>query len=125
MANKWLPTNFCPNHCQCSMSNALTPTNGPKAQSIVTQDPDQAPYPAEIRGFTAPPQHDPQVGYFQWQPTNGQSVGIASHTQVFSLIGTTYGGDGRTTFGLPDIPDDGNTQYYICMDGEIPGFVGP
>jgi hypothetical protein len=120
-----LPTNFCPNHCQCSMNNALTPTNGPKAPSIATQDPDQAPYPVESRGFTGDPKHDPNVGYFSWIPTQGQLVEVSTYTQVFSLIGTNYRGNGRTDFGLPDITDDGNTKYYICMDGEVPGFVGP
>jgi microcystin-dependent protein len=33
---------------------------------------------------------------------NGQLLQIASNTALFSLVGTTYGGDGRTTFGLPD-----------------------
>ena len=32
----------------------------------------------------------------------GQILPIASHTALFSLVGTIYGGDGRTTFGLPD-----------------------
>lgn len=34
---------------------------------------------------------------------NGQLVSIASNTALFSLYGTTYGGDGVTTFGLPDM----------------------
>ena len=33
----------------------------------------------------------------------GQLLSIAQNTAVFSLLGTTYGGDGRTTFGLPDL----------------------
>jgi microcystin-dependent protein len=28
---------------------------------------------------------------------------IASYSALFSILGTTYGGDGRTTFGLPDL----------------------
>ena len=38
-----------------------------------------------------------------WATCDGQLLPIASHTALFSLIGTTYGGDGRTTFGLPDL----------------------
>ena len=38
-----------------------------------------------------------------WAFCNGQLLDIASHTALFSLLGTTYGGDGRTTFGLPDL----------------------
>ncbi|MCA9167759.1 MAG: tail fiber protein [Planctomycetales bacterium] len=34
---------------------------------------------------------------------NGQLLPIAQHTALFSILGTTYGGDGRTTFGLPDL----------------------
>ncbi len=34
---------------------------------------------------------------------NGQLLSISSNTALFSLIGTTYGGDGRTTFALPDL----------------------
>ena len=33
----------------------------------------------------------------------GQLLQIAQNTALFSLIGTTYGGDGRTTFALPDL----------------------
>jgi len=38
-----------------------------------------------------------------WALCNGQLMAIASNTALFSLIGTTYGGDGRTTFALPDL----------------------
>ena len=38
-----------------------------------------------------------------WALTNGQVVDIATNQALFSLLGTTYGGDGRTTFGLPDL----------------------
>jgi microcystin-dependent protein len=36
---------------------------------------------------------------------NGQLLSIAQNTALFSLLGTTYGGDGRTTFALPDLRD--------------------
>ena len=38
-----------------------------------------------------------------WATCDGQLLAIASNTALFSLLGTTYGGDGRTTFGLPDL----------------------
>ncbi|WP_299846567.1 phage tail protein [uncultured Roseovarius sp.] len=44
---------------------------------------------------------------------NGQLLSIASNTALFSLLGTTFGGDGRSTFGLPD------------MAGRAPVHVGP
>mmetsp|Transcript_47698 Transcript_47698/g.78718 ORF Transcript_47698/g.78718 Transcript_47698/m.78718 type:complete len:364 (+) Transcript_47698:76-1167(+) len=34
---------------------------------------------------------------------NGQLLQISENTALFSILGTTYGGDGRTTFGLPDL----------------------
>lgn len=38
-----------------------------------------------------------------WAKCDGQLLSIASFSALFSLLGTTYGGDGRTTFGLPDL----------------------
>lgn len=38
-----------------------------------------------------------------WASCSGQLLSISSYTAVFSLIGTLYGGDGRTTFALPDL----------------------
>jgi microcystin-dependent protein len=37
-----------------------------------------------------------------WQLCNGQLLSIAQWTAVFALVGTTYGGNGQTTFGMPD-----------------------
>ncbi len=38
-----------------------------------------------------------------WAFCNGQLLAISSNTALFSLLGTIYGGDGRTTFALPDL----------------------
>ena len=38
-----------------------------------------------------------------WAFCDGQILAISQHTALFSLLGTTYGGDGRTTFALPDL----------------------
>ena len=38
-----------------------------------------------------------------WAFCNGQLLPIAQNTALFALIGTIYGGDGRTTFGLPNL----------------------
>lgn len=38
-----------------------------------------------------------------WADASGQILPIASNTALFSLLGTTFGGDGRTSFGLPDL----------------------
>jgi len=38
-----------------------------------------------------------------WALCDGQILPIAQNQALFSILGTTYGGDGRTTFGLPDL----------------------
>ena len=38
-----------------------------------------------------------------WALCEGQLLPISQYSALFSLLGTTYGGDGRTTFGLPDL----------------------
>jgi microcystin-dependent protein len=38
-----------------------------------------------------------------WVAANGQILAIAQNTALFSLLGTTYGGNGQTTFALPDL----------------------
>src|SRR4029450_8443462 len=49
-----------------------------------------------------------QLFGFGWAPVgwalcNGQLLSISSNTALFSLLGTTYGGNGQTTFALPDL----------------------
>jgi microcystin-dependent protein len=38
-----------------------------------------------------------------WYTCEGQTLSISQNTALFSLLGTTYGGDGQTTFKLPDL----------------------
>ena len=38
-----------------------------------------------------------------WALCQGQLLAIRSNSALFSILGTTYGGDGRSTFGLPDL----------------------
>lgn len=38
-----------------------------------------------------------------WALCDGQLLSIAQHSALFSILGTTYGGDGVSTFGLPDL----------------------
>lgn len=38
-----------------------------------------------------------------WAACDGQLLAVAQNDALFSLLGTIYGGDGRTTFGLPDL----------------------
>jgi microcystin-dependent protein len=53
-----------------------------------------------------------------WALANGQLLLIAQNTALFSLLGTTYGGDGRTTFALPDL----RGRVVIGM-GQGPGLT--
>ena len=55
------------------------------------------PFLAEIRmlGVNFPPRG--------WAECNGQLLPINQNQALFSLLGTSYGGDGRTTFALPDL----------------------
>ena len=53
-----------------------------------------------------------------WALCNGQLLSIAQNTALFSILGTTYGGDGRTTFGLPDLR--GRTPIHA---GQGPGLT--
>jgi microcystin-dependent protein len=65
------------------------------------------PYIGEIRLF---------AGNFEpagWAFCNGQLLAIAQNDALFALIGTTYGGDGQTTFALPD------------LRGRVPVHIGP
>lgn len=48
---------------------------------------------------------------------NGQILPIAQNTALFSILGTTYGGDGRTTFALPNL--QGRTPLHF---GQGPGL---
>lgn len=58
-----------------------------------------------------------------WALCNGQLMPINQNQALFSLLGTTYGGDGRQTFGLPDLQGrtpmhDGNGHVLGERGGE-------
>ena len=63
-----------------------------------------SPFVAEIRifGFNFPP-----TG---WAFCDGQLMPISQNTALFSLLGTTYGGDGKSTFALPDMQGNAPMQ---------------
>jgi microcystin-dependent protein len=52
-----------------------------------------------------------------WAFCDGQLLPISQNTALFSLLGTTYGGDGKSTFALPDM--QGNTPM---QQGQGPGL---
>ena len=70
-----------------------------------------APFVAEIRifGFNFAP-----TG---WAVCNGQLLPISQNTALFSLLGTFYGGDGKSTFALPNFQDNAPMQQ-----GQGPGL---
>lgn len=59
------------------------------------------PFVAEIRIF---PFNFPPKG---WAFCNGQLLPLSQNTALFSLLGTTYGGDGKSNFALPDLQGAG------------------
>lgn len=58
-----------------------------------------------------------------WMACEGQILNIVQYQALFALLGATYGGNGTTTFALPNllgtepIP---NTKYYIAVTGYFP-----
>jgi len=95
-----------------------------------------SPFVAEIRIF---------AGNFAptgWALCDGQLMPISQNTALFSLLGTTYGGDGKSTFGLPnlqgqgpmfwgqgpglsnrDIGESGGSQNVTLLTSEIPAHT--
>ncbi len=69
------------------------------------------PFLAEIRIFTG------NFAPAGWALCNGQLMPIAQNTALFSLLGVTYGGDGRSTFALPNL--QGSTPM---QQGQGPGL---
>lgn len=70
-----------------------------------------SPFVAEIRVF---PFNFAPTG---WAKCNGQLIPISQNTALFSLLGTFYGGDGKSTFALPDM--QGNAPMHW---GQGPGL---
>ncbi len=91
------------------------------------------PFVAEIRIF---PFNFAPTG---WAFCNGQLLPISQNTALFSLLGTTYGGDGKSTFALPGLQDSaplhpgqgqglslydlgqtGGEQFVTLLESEMP-----
>lgn len=70
-----------------------------------------SPFVAEIRifGFNFPPKG--------WATCDGQLLPISQNTALFSLLGTMYGGNGQTTFALPNLQGSAPLQQ-----GQGPGL---
>ena len=94
------------------------------------------PFVAEIRMF---------AGNFAptgWAQCNGQLLPISQNTALFSLLGTFYGGDGKSTFALPNLQDSaplqqgqgaglglydlgqqGGSQFVTLIESELPSHT--
>ncbi|MBV9705240.1 MAG: phage tail protein [Methylobacteriaceae bacterium] len=72
------------------------------------------PFLAEIRIF---PFNFPPKG---WAFCDGQLMSISQNTALFSLLGTTYGGDGRSNFALPNL--QGSVPLHVGGGGQGPGL---
>jgi microcystin-dependent protein len=76
-------------------------------------------YIGEVRSFGF--NFDP----VNWLECNGQEMPISQYTALFSLLGTTYGGDGVSSFKLPKIAplesaDQAGLSWRICIQGIYP-----
>jgi microcystin-dependent protein len=76
-----------------------------------------SPYVGEIRMFAG---NFAPVG---WALCDGQLLAISENETLFNLIGTTYGGDGENTFGLPDLqgrfPAHQGNSYVIGQSAGV------
>ena len=70
------------------------------------------PFMAEIRVFSF------NFAPYGWAQCNGQLMPISQNSALFSLLGTSYGGDGRVTFALPGLQG----QVPMCW-GQGPGLT--
>ena len=57
-----------------------------------------------------------------WLPCDGRLLAIAQNQPLFSLLATTYGGNGTTTFALPRLAPIGpnGPRYFIAVSGSFP-----
>lgn len=61
-----------------------------------------------------------------WAVCNGQELQIIQNQALYSILRTTYGGNGTTTFALPNLPivkdsdGKGESHYIICLSGIYP-----
>ena len=95
-----------------------------------------SPFVAEIRifGFNFPPSG--------WAQCEGQLMPLSQNTALFSLLGTMYGGDGKSTFALPDLRDSvamhvgqgfgltnhgwgeqGGAEFVTLLESEMPAHT--
>jgi microcystin-dependent protein len=72
------------------------------------------PYYGEIRMFAG------EFAPTNWELCQGQTLQISENDTLFSLIGTTYGGDGETTFKLPNL----QSRFPVHVGTDAPFSLG-
>ncbi len=96
------------------------------------------PFVAEIRIFAC------NFAPTGWAKCNGQLMPISQNTALFSLLGTMYGGDGKSTFALPDLQghvpmhagqgaglsqrsqgESAGQEFLTLLESEIPAHTHP
>src|ERR1700730_833058 len=70
------------------------------------------PFVAEIRCFAF------NFAPKGWAFCNGQILSLSQNTALFSLLGTTYGGDGKSNFALPNLQ-----KSFPTSPGQGPGLA--
>ncbi|HEY0036185.1 MAG TPA: tail fiber protein [Longimicrobium sp.] len=89
------------------------------------------PYIGEIRLFSS---GTPPAG---WAACNGQLLSVSQYPGLFSLLGTTYGGNGQSSFALPDfrgrapihaggghvVGDSGGAQSHTLTSAQMPAHT--
>jgi microcystin-dependent protein len=73
-------------------------------------------YRGEVRLF-------PNRAPLGWASCDGQQLPIAGNKELFSVLGTSFGGNGKTTFALPDLRDrepHPNLHFCIALTGKLP-----
>lgn len=56
-----------------------------------------------------------------WAFCNGQLLSVSQHTALFSILGTTYGGNGQTTFALPNL--QGRVPVHIGQSPDTSNYM--
>lgn len=94
--NNWINTNAKPDESPDNLQPYLAINFCISLFGIFPSQNDSQPYVGEIAqfGFNFAPNG--------WAQCNGQLLSIAENEVLFILIGTTYGGDGQSTYGVPD-----------------------
>jgi hypothetical protein len=111
----------------CAAAALAALVTGLAASATAQTPPPGLPYAGEVRafGFNYCPNG--------WLPADGRPMSIAQNSMLFALLGTTYGGNGTSTFNLPDLrgrtplgagPGVALGQTSGAQPGSQPAFLG-